>query len=341
MKNINFCYNYIDLPDFLKLRIKESNIFFTEAYEKNVKKRKQNLIYIWSDCNILVIRIKKVLFLQAGVLETEPFFYADSFNKDENFLNEAMEILKKLGIQWVVCSTTARFQNYPYNCKVVPCGNFILDLKLSVEELWKNVHSKHRNSIRRGEKNNLELKIGGLELIDEYILISNETYKRSGILDGDNNYYKNLINGLENNSNVFLVYKNGELQAGGLFYYNSSIAYYLHGASKSHPEPGSANYLLWKSILYFKEKRVSKFSFVGYRYNPEPNSKLEGIQRFKERFGGELEKSYNFRYEQNKIAYSIFCFIMKLKQKKLFQKYRDAVDEQLYKYPELNRGNYK
>lgn len=337
---MKICENYDELPNGLKKFLEsEANIFFSKSYENNVIYRKQKLYYVWSENNIWVLRIKQELFLKAAIIESEPYTYGISKENMKDFMNKAMGILKKKGVQWTICATTARLQDYPEGGLVVPTGNFIINLFNDEDILWKNMHSKHRNSIRRGEKAGVKIIIGGKELISEYVPLANETYERSGIAGNSVTYYNGLIERLEDNVVLMLAYKDKEIQAGGMFYYNKKIAYYLHGASIRRPEPGATNYLLWKAMLYFKSIGVKEFSFVGYHFDPEPGSKLEGIQRFKERFGGTLERSYSFRYEQNSIAYKIYCLAMQLKSKTPFVKFEDAIDKQIDKYPELNGGN--
>lgn len=328
--------NYKDVPAEIRVAIKEANLFYSEVYEANALKRGQQLVYLWSDYYILVARIKQELFLKAAILETEPFKLMDG-GDEKKFVDAAMMSLKNIGVQWVVVANTARFQVYPSNASVVPTGNHIVDLTLSKEELWTNVHSKHRNSIKRGEKSGIELKIGGIEFVNDYAPLANVTYSRSAKKDAGEKYYKNIMSCLDHNAIIMLAYKGRELQSAGMFYYNKEMAYYLHGASVAHPEPGSTNYLLWEAMMYFKTIGVKKFSFVGYHYNPEPNSKLDGIQRFKERFGGVLERSYNFKCVFNKLAYFIYGFVMQIKIKKPYKKYQDAIDLQIKDYPELNQ----
>lgn len=329
--------SYIDLPGKIKSSLQDANIFFSESYERNSIARGQCLLYLWSDYHVLVARIKQKFFLKAAVLESEPFVLKDG-EDEKDFLNVVMMELKKQGIQWVVVANTARFQTYPFGCYVVPCGNHIVDLTLSKEELWAKVNSKHRNSIRRGEKAGIEIISGGIELVKDFALLANMTYSRSGKSDAGESYYQKLMKNLDNNAIIMLARKDKELQSAGMFYYNNEIAYYLHGASIVRPEPGATNFLLWEAMLHFKNIGVKSFSFVGYHYDPEPGSKLDGIQRFKERFGGELEKSYNFRCEFNKFAYKMFSCMMQLKARKPFEKYQDSIDKQIHNYAELNRG---
>lgn len=335
---ICFSEGYNGLPVKIKSELRLSNLFFSEEYERNVNSRHQKLYYIWSECYVLVARIKSQLFLKAAVLESEPYKYSEG-EEEKLFLMNSMKELKKHGVQWTICATTARFQDYPSDCVVVPCGNFLVDLTRTEDELWKNIHSKHRNSIRRGEKAGIEIRKGNMDLLDDYVKLSIETYLRTSDSTVGFSYYKGLVQELDDNSIIFIADKEGVPQSGGMFYYNNCIAYYLHGASVSRPEPGATNYLLWKAMMFFKERGVKLFSFVGYHYDPEPGSKLDGIQKFKERFGGELERSYNFRYVQNFFFYRLYCFAMQVKGKKPFIKYEDAIDKQLSKYSELNRRN--
>lgn len=334
---MNLVIGYSNLPKDIKVHLSRTNLFYSECYENNVKIRNQEMYYVWSDTYVMAVRVKKQFFLKAAVLESEPYKYAEG-ETEKDFLNAAMHELKRSGVQWTVCATTARFQNYPQGSVVAPCGNYIVDLTLSEEELWKNVHSKHRNSIRRGEKSGIDIRIGGMELLKKYVEMSIETYLRSYKNTEGYDYYEGIMKGLKDNIVLFVAEKDGVPQSGGMFYYNDLISYYLHGASISRPEPGATNFLLWRAMMYFKDKGVREFSFVGYHYDPEPGSKLDGIQKFKGRFGGMLEKSYNFRYVQSPIAYKIYCFAMQLKKRKPFQKYQDAIDLQVAKYPELNGG---
>lgn len=335
---MNYCKKFNDLPLEIKDKIPKAPLFFSREYENNVISRGQGMIYIWSETRIIAARIRKQLFLKAALLESEPFIYSDQGTETEkSFLNGAMATLKKLGIQWTLTTNTARFQDYPDNAKTVLSGNHIMDLTLSEEELWANMHSKHRNTVRRGEKGEMNLKFGGLELVEEYTPIANETYARSQKSGSTADYYKSVIDKLEDNSLMAIICKEGEIQAGGMFLFSPAIAYYLHGASISRPEPGSTNYLLWQSIMKFKEMGVREFSFVGYHVDAEPGSKLDNIQKFKERFGGRLESCYSFRYVQKPFFYKLYCFAMQCLAKKPFAAYKDTIDEQIDKYPELNR----
>lgn len=335
---MKFCTEYTKLPDTVRDNLSYANVFYSFDYYNNVKGRGQNMMYLWSEDYILALRIRTKLFFKVAICDSEPFRFLSSDITDERaFLDDVMKILKKEGVQWTFSTPTSRFQYYPVGSSVVKSGNHVIDLTLSEDELWAKVHSKHRNSIRRGEKSNIEIIIGGKELLSEYSPISASTYERSHKSDGGLSYLESIISNLDDCEKIMIARFEGQVHAGGMFYYNNAIAYYLHGASIGRPEPGATNYLLWKAILYFKKLGVKEFSFVGYHFDPDPGSKLDGIQRFKERFGGKLEESFYFRNVQNKFFYNVYKLYMQLVSGSPLTKYKDAIDEQIDKYPELNK----
>lgn len=335
---MDICIGYENIPQSIVEKLVDAPLFYSSSYYENIKFRKQKAIYIWSDTAIMMARVKTVLIMKAALLECEPYFFTGKQNDDyRQFLDEAMGLLKKIGVQWTITTNTARFQSYPSNAKVIRSGNYIMDLTLTEEDLWSRMHSKHRNAVRRGEKAEMSLCFGGQELAVIYTNISRETYERSGMKESSSDYYRSLMQCLDDKSIIGIVEKDQRTQAAGMFLYSSAMGYYLHGASTTHPEPGSTNYLLWRSIILMKEKGVKKFSFVGYHVDAEQGSKLYGIQKFKERFGGELELCYSFKYIHNKFMYGVYCFAMRILSGDLHKKYFDAIDAQVKHFPELNK----
>lgn len=339
---MNIAKSYNELPIRLAEKLRNGNIFFSKEYEKNTIYREQKVYYLWNDNYVISIRIKKELFLQAGIFMTEPLCIGIlDKNTEKNFIDEVIVELKKQNIQWIICDRTSRFQVYPTGSKTVLNGSHIIDLTQSEDEMWTNVHSKHRNVIRKAQKDGVEIKFGGIELLGEYVPIADITYARSKKVNASFDYYKSTIVGIENNTVVVLAIKDDIVQAGGIFFYNSKIGYYIHGASKNEPYAGAANLLIWEVMLYLKKLNVKEFSFVGYHHNTDSDSKLHGIQRFKERFGGVLEVSYNFKVINNKFKYSLYCLVIQLKSKNKLKKYKDAIDEQIGEFPELNKEGGK
>jgi len=335
---MNYTSDRNTLPEAIQSKLCDANIFFSDAYDRYTRNRGEETIYFWNNKEILPLRIKHAFFLTGGVFDTEPFCLEENVGEEEkqNFLDSVCFLLKKVKVHWVVCSQTSSFIVYPRYAKVVPKGNLIVDLQLSEEKLFQNIHSKHKNSIRRAEKNDVRILYNTKEVLNDYRKIEVETWKRSGGKGRTIAYFDGIFESLPNNADFSVAYKDGDPQAGGVFLYNTAMGYYLHGSTKSKPEPGAANYLLWNEMLRLKENGTRMFNFVGYRLNPDENSKLYGIQHFKERFGGIIYPSFNFRYVSNNFMYKLYCLAMQLKSHNKFKKYKDAIDEQIAKYPEFN-----
>lgn len=328
------------LPLKVKNELNNANVFYSSDYEQYVLSRSEKMYYFWDESFVLCLRVKKVLFVKAGVFDSEPFFLRSDggFAKKENFFLDAVcQSLKKIGISWVLTSQSATFLSYPKGAVVVPRGNLICDLNLSVDELFSNVHPKHRNSIRRAERNGVEIISGGEIFVKPYSELEKETYERSSKKGAGYDYYLTISKKLASHSEIAIAFKHGKPQAGGVFFYNSAMGYYMHGASTDCPEPGSANLLIWNEMIKLKEMGVSRFNFVGFGFNVQEGSKYYGIQKFKERFGGVLVQCFNFRFVSNPLIYSLYCLCMKIKTGCIFKPYKDALDIQKHFYPELNK----
>ncbi len=113
------------------------------------------------------------------------------------------------------------------------------------------------------------------------------------------------------------------------------MGYYYHGASKTKPTPGAHNYLIWDEILYLKNLGVRKICFVGYRREKEANlnSKALGIQKFKEKFGGDVLLTYSFKYEFSSIKYKLYRIANFIINK---EQIKDRYDSRKKNYPEYN-----
>lgn len=273
---------------------------------------------------------KTGLFKQL-LLPTEPFIY-DENSDTSSFLNEVVSIVEKEGkIDWIrQTGAEAMFMDVPKNSLFIPFGNYVLDLSKSQDDLWPGIHSKHRNVIRRAEKSGVIVKSGGTELLDDYIYADNMTMRRSNLPLVSKEYYLQYIDKYRGYVNVFGAYMDGEIQSGAIILYNSSIGYYIYGATIDDAVLGSSNLLQWEIIKFLREKGVKRYSFVGARINEDQNSKYHGIQRFKERFGGTLIQGYMFKYIFHKNKYRLYSSLKKIRNHG--QDELDIIDQEIKKW---------
>lgn len=314
------------------------NVFYSEGVLHNTVKDGDCITFLYSDKYLVPVTICKRGFFKYAYFIVEPVVIKDGDESLRVFLDEACLFLRKqLKIQWINPNSTASlFMDFPTNSKHIPFGSHIIDLSLSEDELWDNVHSKHRNVIKKSEKDGVEIISGVTDkLIEDYHAIDKETWKRSNQSAVGLEALKKQVYALGDNAIIYIAYLDGEPQSGAFFWYNMQMCYYMYGANCDKPHTGAGNLLQWQAIRDMKAKGVKKYSFVGCRINEDENSKYHGIQRFKERFGGELVQGYLFKIDYNKFMALFFKLSVAIKSLLSSGRFiwpRDIVDQEISKW---------
>lgn len=218
----------------------------------------------------------------------------------------------------------AIFGQKPDKAEWIEFGTYVIDLKQDIDLLWKNVHSKHRNVIRRAEKNGVSVFFEGDYLGEAYELIK-ETQERSArAFIGYDNFCE-LIRAMPGNVKIVAAFDGDDMQGCAVIVLDKVRAYYLYGGSKSNPSLGAVNYMHWELIKELKANGVNEYDFVGARLSDDISEKLQGIQRFKKRFGGELKQGYLWKVINKRWKYNLYKILTKLLNK---TKFVDAIDEE-------------
>lgn len=331
---------YEELPKNVVENIKTANIFYSKEYNSYLKSEHSEVLYAYDDNMIICFTINYIRSIfKVAIFHSEPFDYIKKeyakYNVDV-FLNHVIFCMKKLyKVDWInLTFAGAVFTGYPSNSKRIKWGNCIINLCSKTEEdIFNNFTSKHRNMVRRGERANLEIKFGGMELLDDYLYLDVQTWSRSGKDFNNKDRYKKYIETLKDKALIGIAYKDGVPQSGLLGFYNHAMFYYMFGASSNKPEPGSTHYLQWETIKLMLKKNVQLYNFVGYRIDVDKGSKYENIQHFKKGFGGDLVECYMFKSVLCKWKYALFSLLYFLKNR---SKPNDAIDQEIHKWKELN-----
>lgn len=323
-------------PDCLKES--DVNVFFSESAVKLFKKEGVKFLYLSSNQYVVPLTITKKGPFVYGHLCSEPALIRKGNESYKSFLDAVCQTLRKqFKVQWInQTSAESFFMEYPTGSQHIPFGSHVIDLSLDEDSLWKNVHSKHRNVIKKAEKDGVVIECGrSQKLVEDYHSIDIDTWNRSNKSAATENHWKDLMETMGDNCVIYIAYLDGEPQSGAFFYYNNQMCYYMYGANKNNPHIGSGNLLQWKAILDMKERGVKKYSFVGCRINEDENSKYHGIQRFKERFGGELVKGYMFKIDFNPLMRKMFDLAVSIRTMKNSLKYvpsKDVIDQEIHKW---------
>lgn len=168
--------------------------------------------------------------------------------------------------------------------KVVPNYTYRLGLNRTEDELFNNLTSEKRKSIKRAEKD--EVKI---ELCKDYKIVKaliEKTFSRKDKKVSEQYLQKILFQfANERNSFAFVAYKDGKPSAATFCIHYNRTSYYLFGGyDENNKHHGSGVSCMWKSILHAKKIGIETFDFEG--------SMLQEVEKYFREFGGEMIPYY-------------------------------------------------
>ena len=233
--------------------------------------------------------------------------------KEKVFLNNVVAHLRSIGADLIIpASTNTLFRTAPDGAIGAPYGSYVIDLSISEEALWKNVHSKHRNVIRNARNKGVEI-LSGPEYADSAYELVRDTFKRSEMTFMSHDNFKRMIGGLGERVKVFVASLGGTIQGCAVVPYSEYSAYYAYGGSiLPSPVTGATNLLQWEAICHFRNLGVKRYDFCGARLDPEEGSKQAGLAMYKERFGGQLLLGYMWKYNLSKLKSPIYSLAVRL-----------------------------
>lgn len=291
--------------------------------------------YILDGKFVLPYYIKKksfftYMFFTTGVLSNDFISKCD----EEFFLTSMIHFVKseKIADFILMNHVTALFKYSPVGSKSCNFGSYVIDLSLSENILFNNLHTKHRNVIKKAMKDGISI-FHGMEYKDVCIQLIQDTMLRQGITPPSADYYSRIGDSLKKYCDYWIALDiNGNPQGSAILVWSEgAFAYYLFGGSCKNPHTGAINLLQWEAILKMKERGVLKYDFVGARISPEAGSKYEGIQRFKSRFGGELIQGYLWKMPLNNIKYNLYVFMVSIRNILRGRRIKDIIDQECEK----------
>jgi hypothetical protein len=251
--------------------------------------------------------IRKAFFRLARFrVETIPLGEELSVNEEKEFLNHSIEYLRTIGADMIIPATTNTiFKTYPDGAMAAPYGTYIIDLSQPEDALWSNLNTTHRRKVRLAMKQGVQIRCG-LEYIETAYKLVQDTFKRSKMPFMKLKAFEKMVMGLGSNVKIFVADHQGTIQGCTVVPYSQHSAYYVYGGSIPEPITGATNMIHWAAIKLFREIGVKQYDFVGVRIDPEKGSKQEGLQMYKQRFGGRLVKGFMWKYPISKFKYSIY-----------------------------------
>ena len=168
-----------------------------------------------------------------------------------------------------------------------------LELDPDPEILWSRFTTKHRTSIRRAAKNDLEVRAGKKELLKDFYSVICRSWQTLGTPIYRYAFFENVANGLEENMEIYLVLHRGQAVAAacnGLF--RDTVEGMWLGSLEEHSRLQAGYVLYWEMIKQACEK--------GYRHFHLGRSSTEsGGEFFKKKWNAVPRQLY-WEYILNK-----------------------------------------
>ncbi len=155
----------------------------------------------------------------------------------------------------------------------------------SEDEVFASFHSKHRYNKRVAEKHNVEVRICGSEMKEEFFKIMKVTGERDNFAIRSADYFGKILDTFGENARLYMAFYEGQPIAGALAVLWGNKVWYFYGASLSSHRNVMPNHLLqWEMIKWAIESGCDIYDFRGIKCLDEG----DGLYRFKKGFGGEF-----------------------------------------------------
>lgn len=182
--------------------------------------------------------------------------------------------------------------------------NIILDLRQDEAILWKQVHSKRRNEIRKAVKNHVQLVEVGIDRLMEAYSIIEDVYRRARLpIFGISFFEKALL--LRKFGCGMEIYgaewENKLIGTMITLQYKTLVYDFYAGSLQIHYDKNPNDYLPWHVFLECKNKGYATFDFGGAG---KPNVPY-GVRDYKVKFGGTMVNYGRYRFEANKTLFRL------------------------------------
>jgi len=195
---------------------------------------------------------------------------------------------------------------------VQPPDTVILNLDSSEESLLMGMKKKTRYNVKLALKKGVEIRDAGIESLDYWYRMYQETAQRDQIAIHSQEYYRAQFELAQKDPQVdyqlLLAYHEEDLLAGIILARYDERTTYLYGASSNIKRNMMPAYLLqWEAIKRAKAQGCREYDFFGIPPAEDPNHPMNGLYRFKVGFGGEVRHLAGcWDYPVNPVLYLLY-----------------------------------
>lgn len=204
---------------------------------------------------------------------------------------------------------------------------FLLNVDKTSDELWDQLDSTKRRSIRRGRKNELVVNLAqSMREVLQFRDLAVETYNRKTKLGipypevPPESYYISIKNRLidEGIGKLYLAYDEERVVAGAfLVGFNKQAYYVLSSSTDIGLKKSAPDLIIWNGITDFIEEGYSMFNLGGLSETELDGLPLEqaGLYRFKEKYSAEVVPGCTGNIVLKPKTYQLFSFYRRVKNR--------------------------
>jgi len=165
--------------------------------------------------------------------------------------------------------------------------NILINLTESLETLWKGIHPKRRNEIRKAERNLVYVSKLKMEHLDKAYGILSEVYTRAGLPLMPFDFFRKALSMATDDCGLVVYGAFAKDQLIGTMFtlqYKKIVFDYYAGSLSEYYHLNPNDILPWKVMISTKEMGYELFDFGGAG---KPNVEY-GVRDYKIKFGGSL-----------------------------------------------------
>ena len=183
------------------------------------------------------------------------------------------------------------YNQYKFDIQHTIAKTVTLDILPSEDEMWKNIRGKARNMVKKATKDRITVE-QGINNLEEFYSIYSHRMLQKGIRIHSLNYFQNIIEFMENQTQLFIARKNNDIIGGMILIYSNNTGAYIYGGSLVDSGTSPNQLLLWEMVCFCISKGI-KYLDLG------ESIEGSGVYNFKIWFGGKPKDIYYYNIPCN------------------------------------------
>ncbi len=181
-------------------------------------------------------------------------------------------------------------ENVKDNGILQPFSVYRINVDKTDEELLSSFHSKARYSVRVSVKSDAVCRMGNREDIPTFCRLLAETASRDGFTARGEDYFFDMYDSLgEDMFKLFVVECNGRAIAGSVLVACAGKTWHMYAGSSEEYRETLPNFLMqWEMMRWSRDNGYMLYDMRGIAGEGDKLTPIEGLVRFKKRFGGDL-----------------------------------------------------